>query len=73
MCACLFVSVIMNRQRKRISEYTVLGVLCTLNKSNSICKLNISGDLSNVVTAVLEVPRRHAEEKINYKLKWVLW
>lgn len=31
------------------------------------------GDLSNVVTAVLEVPRRHDEEKINYHLKWVLW
>ncbi|XP_052788647.1 uncharacterized protein LOC128223407 [Mya arenaria] len=31
------------------------------------------GDLTNVVTAILEVPRRHDEQKINYKLKWVLW
>ncbi|KAH3710607.1 kelch-like protein 13 [Dreissena polymorpha] len=31
------------------------------------------GDLSSVTTAVLAVPRRHDEEKINYKLKWVLW
>lgn len=31
------------------------------------------GDLSNVVTAVLEVPRRHDAEKIKYYLKWVMW
>lgn len=31
------------------------------------------GDLSNVVTAVLEVPRRQDEQKIKYQLKWVLW
>ncbi|XP_045200043.1 kelch-like protein 9 [Mercenaria mercenaria] len=31
------------------------------------------GDLSSVVTAVLEVPRRHDEEKIKYYLKWVMW
>ena len=29
--------------------------------------------MSNIVTSVLEVPRRHDEEKVRYKLKWVLW
>ncbi|KAL4219227.1 protein polyubiquitination [Mactra antiquata] len=31
------------------------------------------GDLTSVVSAVLEVPRRHDAEKIKYYLKWVMW
>lgn len=31
------------------------------------------GDLTSVLTAVLEVPRRHDADKIKYYLKWVMW
>ena len=33
----------------------------------------ILGDVSNMVCAVLEVPRRHDEAKVKFHLKWVLW
>lgn len=42
-------------------------------KQVDLYDLLLSGDLSNVVTAVLEVPRRHDAEKIKYYLKWVMW
>lgn len=31
------------------------------------------GDVSNLVCAALEVPRKHDEEKVKFHLKWVLW
>lgn len=31
------------------------------------------GDVSNMVCAALEVPRKHDDEKVKFHLKWVLW
>ncbi|KAK3087639.1 hypothetical protein FSP39_008683 [Pinctada imbricata] len=31
------------------------------------------GDVSNVTCAILEVPYKHDEHKLNAKLKWVMW
>ena len=32
-----------------------------------------SGDVSNVTCAILEVPYKHEETRVNERLRWILW